>query len=299
MNGERLRALRYTLPVLCGYLFLGTAFGATLAQAGYGPAWALLMSTLIYAGSMQFVTVGLLAGPFAPLSAMLVAFTVNARHLFYGISMLGRFEKRGPMKPYLVFGLTDETYSLLCAGEAPDGVDKGWYDFFLTLLDQLYWIAGSLFGNLAGAALPFDSTGIDFAMTALFLVIFVEQWENAVTHLPALIGLGASVLCLLLFGADRFIPFAMVVILRYILSHNFSRLLSMQSKRLIPSVMVRTSRFSFSIISLVSITSPIFIMIYSFLLHDTFLDSVHFLKNFLALAFDCYTNLLTKLVHLV
>ena len=144
--------------------------------------------------------------------AMLVAFTVNARHLFYGISMLGRFEKRGPLKPYLVFGLTDETYSLLCAGEAPDGVDKGWYDFFLTLLDQLYWIAGSLFGNLAGAALPFDSTGIDFAMTALFLVIFVEQWENAVTHLPALIGLGASVLCLLLFGADRFIPFAMVVI---------------------------------------------------------------------------------------
>ena len=170
------------------------------------------MSVFIYAGSMQFVTVGLLAGPFAPLSAMLVAFTVNARHLFYGISMLGRFEKRGPMKPYLVFGLTDETYSLLCAGEAPDGVDKGWYDFFLTLLDQLYWIAGSLFGNLAGAALPFDSTGIDFAMTALFLVIFVEQWENAVTHLPALIGLGASVLCLLLFGADRFIPFAMVVI---------------------------------------------------------------------------------------
>ena len=126
--------------------------------------------------------------------------------------MLGRFEKRGPLKPYLVFGLTDETYSLLCAGEAPDGVDKGWYDFFLTLLDQLYWIAGSLFGNLAGAALPFDSTGIDFAMTALFLVIFVEQWENAVTHLPALIGLGASVLCLLVFGADRFIPFAMVVI---------------------------------------------------------------------------------------
>lgn len=213
MQANELRAaFPRTLPVMTGYLFLGTAFGVLLQQAGYGVFWALLMSVFIYAGSMQFVTVGLLAGPFAPLSAMLVAFTVNARHLFYGISMLGRFEKRGPLKPYLVFGLTDETYSLLCAGEAPDGVDKGWYDFFLTLLDQLYWIAGSLFGNLAGAALPFDSTGIDFAMTALFLVIFVEQWENAVTHLPALIGLGASVLCLLLFGADRFIPFAMVVI---------------------------------------------------------------------------------------
>ena len=213
MQANALRAaFPRTLPVMTGYLFLGTAFGVLLRQAGYGVFWALLMSGLIYAGSMQFVTVSLLAGPFAPFSAMLVAFTVNARHLFYGISMLGRFEKRGPLKPYLVFGLTDETYSLLCAGEAPDGVDKGWYDFFLTLLDQLYWISGSLFGNLAGAALPFDSTGIDFAMTALFLVIFVEQWENAVTHLPALIGLGASVLCLLVFGADQFIPFAMVVI---------------------------------------------------------------------------------------
>ena len=205
-------AFKSSLPVMAGYLVLGAGFGMMMKAAGYGAGWAFAMSLFIYAGSMQYAAVGLLSGGASLLSVALTTLMVNARHLFYGISMLGRFEKRGPLKPYLVFGLTDETYSLLCAGEAPDGVDKGWYDFFLTLLDQLYWIAGSLFGHLAGAALPFDSTGIDFAMTALFLVIFVEQWENAVTHLPALIGLGASVLCLLLFGADRFIPFAMVVI---------------------------------------------------------------------------------------
>ncbi|MBQ8647743.1 MAG: AzlC family ABC transporter permease [Oscillospiraceae bacterium] len=212
----RIKALRAafprTLPVMTGYLFLGIAFGVLLREAGFGPLWALLMSVLIYAGSMQFVAVGLLTGPFAPLTAALVAFTVNARHLFYGLSMLGRFSGRGALKPYLIFGLTDETYSLLCAGEAPEGVDKGWYDFFLTALDQLYWVAGSVAGCVMGAALPVDSTGIDFAMTALFLVIFVEQWESARSHLPALLGVGASAVCVAVFGADGFIPFAMAAI---------------------------------------------------------------------------------------
>lgn len=212
----RIKALRAafprTLPVMTGYLFLGIAFGVLLREAGFGPLWALLMSGLIYAGSMQFVAVGLLGGPFAPLTAGLVAFTVNARHLFYGLSMLGRFAKRGGLKPYLIFGLTDETYSLLCAGDAPEGVDKGWYDFFLTALDHLYWVSGSLLGSVMGAALPFDSTGIDFAMTALFLVIFVEQWESAKSRLPALLGVGASAVCVAVFGPEGFIPFAMAAI---------------------------------------------------------------------------------------
>lgn len=212
----RIKALRAafprTLPVMTGYLFLGIAFGVLLREAGFGPLWALLMSGLIYAGSMQFVAVGLLGSPFAPLTAGLVAFTVNARHLFYGLSMLGRFAKRGGLKPYLIFGLTDETYSLLCAGDAPEGVDKGWYDFFLTALDHLYWVSGSLLGSVMGAALPFDSTGIDFAMTALFLVIFVEQWESAKSRLPALLGVGASAVCVAVFGPEGFIPFAMAAI---------------------------------------------------------------------------------------
>ena len=217
----RIKALRAafprTLPVMTGYLFLGIAFGVLLREAGFGPLWALLMSGLIYAGSMQFVAVGLLGGPFAPLTAGLVAFTVNARHLFYGLSMLGRFAKRGGLKPYLIFGLTDETYSLLCAGDAPEGVDKGWYDFFLTALDHLYWVSGSLLGSVMGAALPFDSTGIDFAMTALFLVIFVEQWESADSHLPALLGIGITLACLLIFGADNFLLFSMAGILAALL----------------------------------------------------------------------------------
>ena len=214
MQANALRAaFPRTLPVMTGYLFLGTAFGVLLRQAGYGVFWALLMSGLIYAGSMQFVTVSLLAGPFAPFSAMLVACTVNARHLFYGISMLGRFEKRGPLKPYLVFGLTDETYSLLCAGEAPDGVDKGWFFFFVTLLNHFYWFSGATIGGLVGSLLKFDTTGISFVMTAMFVVIFLEQWLKGKHHAASWIGLLASVVCLVCFGADSFLIPTMAAIL--------------------------------------------------------------------------------------
>lgn len=226
-------ALPCTLPVLMGYVFLGIAFGVLLAGKGFSPLWALLMSVFIYAGSMQFVAIGIIGAPFAPLSAFFMTIMVNARHLFYGLSMLEPFRDMGKLKPYMIFSLTDETYSLLCGIKAPEGVDQKWFLFFISLLDQLYWITGSCIGAVAGNLIPFDSTGIDFAMTALFLVIFVEQWETATAqckkqsvitparylaaHLPALLGIVITLACLLLFGADNFLLFAMAGILAALL----------------------------------------------------------------------------------
>ena len=202
-------ALPYTLPVCTGYIFLGIAFGVLMVSGGFSPLWALLMSVCIYAGSMQFVAVDLLAGPFAPLTAALMTLMVNARHIFYGLSMLERFKICGKLKPYMMFSLSDETYSLLCSAKPPEGMDKKWFMFFIALMDQLYWIAGTAIGALAGSLISFDSTGIDFAMTALFIVIFVEQWESTKDHIPAILGLAVTLLCLVIFGPDWFIITAM------------------------------------------------------------------------------------------
>ena len=198
---EQRRALRLTLPVLCGYVFLGTAFGATLAQAGFGPAWALMISTLVYAGSLQFVMVPLMAAGASLLTVALTALMVNARHLFYGVSFIDRFRRMGRLRPYMIFSLTDETYSVYCSipGEESDGVMLR-----VALYDQLYWIAGSLLGSVLAQQLPFDLTGIDFCMTALFVTIFIDQWETARTHTPALAGFCVAVLALAIFGANGF-----------------------------------------------------------------------------------------------
>lgn len=232
-------ALPCTLPVFMGYIFLGIAFGVLLADKGFSPLWALLMSACIYAGSMQFVAIGIMTAPFAPLSAFFMTIMVNARHLFYGLSMLEPFRGMGKLKPYMIFSLTDETYSLLCGIRAPEGVNRKWFFFFISFLDQLYWIAGSCIGAAAGNLLAFDSTGIDFAMTALFLVIFVEQWEAASAgiprrsarslspaarlwlyiraHLPALFGIGITLICLLVSGPGNFLLFSMAGILAALL----------------------------------------------------------------------------------
>ncbi|MBC8547187.1 AzlC family ABC transporter permease [Clostridiaceae bacterium NSJ-31] len=211
------RALRaafpLTIPVMTGYLVLGTAYGILLADKGYGAVWALLTSLLIFAGSMQFVSIGLLTAGFHPLYACAMTLMVNARHLFYGIAMLGRYRGIKKVKPYLIFGLTDETFSIVCTTDPPEGVDRGWFYFFVTLLDQLYWVAGSVLGGLVGGLLPFDTTGMDFALTALFVVIFAGQWQERRNRLPALIGVGGSVLCRMLFGADSFVLPAMACIL--------------------------------------------------------------------------------------
>lgn len=198
-------AIPYTLPVFMGYLFLGIAFGVLLTSRGF-PAWlAVFMSLVIYAGSGQFVAIGLLSGPFDPVSAALVTLMINARHLFYGLSLLDKFRPMGPRRPYMIFSLTDETYSLLCSVTPPEEVDGNWFYFFIALMDHSYWLLGTLIGATAGSLLAFDSTGIDFAMTALFIVIFVEQWERAKSHVPAVLGVAVSLLCLLLVGRDRFI----------------------------------------------------------------------------------------------
>ena len=211
MKMKNLRAaFPYTIPVLLGYIFLGIAFGILLSSQGYPFYLATLMSLFIYAGSMQFVTINLLTGGAGILSSILMTLMVNARHLFYGLSMLEKFRSMKRKKPYMIFSLTDETYSLLCGLEPPSGTDKNSFYFWIALLNQSYWVLGSTIGAIAGSLIKFDSTGIDFAMTALFVVIFVEQWETNKNHIPALIGLAVTLACLLLFGTTNFIVFAMV-----------------------------------------------------------------------------------------
>ena len=210
MNKTFRVALTATLPVMAGYLVLGMAFGLLMTDKGFAAGWAVLMSVFVYAGSMQFVGAGLLAGGASLASAALMTLLVNARHLCYGLSMLRPYRDAGAMKPYLIFALTDETYSLVCSPSLPPEVESRWYYFWVSLLDQCYWVAGTAAGCLLGSALPFDTTGVEFSMTALFVVIFTEQWLTSKNHLPALIGLGVSILCVLLFGADSFIIPSMI-----------------------------------------------------------------------------------------
>lgn len=203
-------ALVRSLPIMAGYIVLGLGFGVLLQSKGYGAGWALVMSGLIYAGSMQYVAIDLLAGGASLISAAIMTLMVNARHLFYGISMLERYKDTGAAKPYLIFALTDETYSVVCSGGVPEGVDRKKYYFWVSLLNQLYWIAGGVAGALLGSVLPFDTTGIDFSMTALFLVVMTEQWKASRDHTPALVGLGVSLVCLLVFGSSDFLIPSMV-----------------------------------------------------------------------------------------
>ena len=197
-----------TVPVMTGYLFLGFGFGILLHQSGYGVAWSFAMSMFIYAGSMQFMTVSLLTGGAGLLTAALTTLVVNARHLFYGISMVDAYKGAGRKKPYLIFALTDETYSLVSREQNPD---HG-YCFLVSLFDQIYWVAGSILGSLAGSLLPLNFEGIEFVLTALFVTIFVEQWLSTKDHGPAIVGVAATALCLLIFGKDVFLIPSMAAI---------------------------------------------------------------------------------------
>ncbi len=202
-----------TLPVMAGYLVLGFGFGVLLTSSGYAFWWGLLMSLFIYAGSMQYVAIGLLTSGALLLSAALMTLMINARHLFYGISMLERYRGTGRKKPYLIFALTDETYSLVCHAQMPEGLDKGWYYFFISALNQSYWVLGSLLGSLAGELLAFDARGIEFSMTSLFVVIFTQQWLDARDKRPAVIGVACALACLLTFGREGFLLPAMGLII--------------------------------------------------------------------------------------
>ena len=189
-----------TIPVLSGYVVLGFGFGMLMKAGGFSIPMTLAMSLQIYAGSMQYAAEGLMTGGASLLTVILTTIMVNGRHLFYGISMLDKYKDTGKRKPYLIFALTDETYSLVC-GEVPGKTqkEKTNYYFLVSLLDQSYWVTGSFLGAAAGTVLLFDSRGIDFALTALFLTVFLEQWMSTEDHRPALIGLGASLLCLLVY----------------------------------------------------------------------------------------------------
>lgn len=203
-----------SIPVMAGYVVLGIGFGILLRGAGYGVLWAFAMSAFIYAGSMQYVGVSLLTGGASVLTTALTTFMVNARHLFYSISMVDRYKDAGKYKPYMIFALTDETYSLLSDGEDPFGDEEAlnMYRFWVSLFDQSYWVTGCVLGSLLGAVIPFSAKGIEFSMTALFIASFTEQWLTTRDHLPALTGLLSTLACLVIFGAERFLIPAMLLI---------------------------------------------------------------------------------------
>lgn len=200
-----------TIPVMAGYLSLGVAFGLLLRSIGYGTLWAFLMSVFIYAGSAQFLAVELLASGATLVQVALLTFLLNFRHLFYGLSMIEKYRGTGIRKVYLIFGLTDETYALLTGYKVPEGIPAPKYYFAVTLMNQCYWILGCVLGSVAGSILPFNTTGIDFAMTALFAVLVVEQWKSNKKHLPAIAGFCITILALLIFGADNFLIPALIV----------------------------------------------------------------------------------------
>lgn len=209
------KVLRYafikTIPVLLGYLFLGIAFGVLLENSGYNFIWAFYISLFVYAGSMQFVMISFLDGGVNLFTIAVMTLLINSRHAFYGLSFIERFKKMGKAYPYMIFSLTDETYSLLCLEKTPSNLDENKVFLMIALLNHCYWIIGSILGALLGQYIPFNSKGIDFAMTALFVVIFMEQWQEYKTHIPALTGIGSGIFSLIVFGPDSFILPALLI----------------------------------------------------------------------------------------
>ncbi|KKI91198.1 branched-chain amino acid transporter AzlC [Bacillus sp. SA1-12] len=206
-------AFPYTVPILAGFVFLGIAYGIFMNSLGFDAIYPILMSLLIFAGSMEFVAANLLLIAFNPINALFLTFMVNARHLFYGLSMLDKYRGTGKKKPYLIFGLCDESFSINCTADIPKNVDNGWFMFFVTLLNHSYWVIGSAIGGIFGSFVRFNTEGLEFVMTALFVVIFIEQWMKEKKHHSALTGLGLSTVCLIIFGGTNFIIPAMLAIL--------------------------------------------------------------------------------------
>lgn len=201
-----------TLPVLTGYLFLGAGFGILLSEKGYGIGWAFFMALFMFAGSGQYLAVDLLATGASLISTAVATLLVNARHIFYGISLVDTYKDAGKKKPYMIFGLTDETYSLVTQNQPPEGISRSQYCFMVTFVDHIYWIAGCTLGNIMGSTLPISFEGVEFVLTALFVTMFVEQWLDNVNHRPAIIGVASTALCLFLFGRELFLIPSMVAI---------------------------------------------------------------------------------------
>lgn len=203
-------AFPHSLPIFAGYGFLGLAYGILMSVNGFSPFFTFMMSLLVFGGSAQIVAVDLLTKPFDPINAFVITFMLCARHIFYGISMLEKYRKIGIKKLYMVFGLVDETFSINYSATPPDDVDKGWFMFFVTAFNHLYWLIGSTLGALFGTLINFSTEGIDFVMTSMFTIIFIEQWRKDKNHTSALYGLGISLICLIIFGAENFIIPSMI-----------------------------------------------------------------------------------------
>ena len=206
----------FLIPSLSGFLFLGLTYGIYMHVSGFSFWYPMLMSLTIYGGSLEFVAVSMLLAPYAPIQTLIMSVMIQARHLFYGISMLDKFRGLGWKKPYLIFGMCDETFSINCTAQIPDGINRGWFYFFVTLLNHLYWFAGATLGGLLGSLIHFNTEGLEFVMTSMFVVIFLEQWGREKRHISTYIGLAASILCLLVFGADSFLIPTMVCITAFL-----------------------------------------------------------------------------------
>lgn len=202
-----------TIPILAGFLFLGMAYGIYMNVSGFSFVYPMIMAAVIFGGSLEFLAAQMLLSPFAPLQVLMVSLMIQARHLFYGISMLDKFKDMGWKKFYLIYGMCDETFSINCTAEIPGDCDRGWFYFFVTLLNQLYWVGGATLGGLLGNLITFDTKGLDFVMTAMFIVIFLEQWLKEKRHFSEWAGLASSAACLLIFGKDNFMIPAMICIL--------------------------------------------------------------------------------------
>ncbi len=210
-------AFPYTVPIMAGFLFLGMTYGMNMKANGFSFIYPMLMSLTIFAGSMEFVAGNLLLGSFEPVSVFLLTLVINARHLFYGISMLDKYRDTGAKKPYLIFGLCDESFSINYSAKIPPDTDRGLFMFYVTLLNHLYWVTGATLGGIFGSFITFNTEGLDFAMTALFVVIFLEQWLKEKNHISSILGIGATAICLIIFGKDNFIIPSLVLILTALL----------------------------------------------------------------------------------
>lgn len=209
-------AFPYTLPIMAGFIFLGIAYGIYMNISGFSPIYPILMSMTIFAGSMEFVACNLLLGSFSPLGAFIMTLMVNARHLFYGIAMLDKYKNTGKKRFYLIFGMCDESFSINCTTTVPDNIDEGWFYFFVTLLNQIYWVTGATLGGLFGSLISFDAEGLEFVMTALLVVVFLENWLKEKNHYSSLLGLLLTTICLILFGNENFIIPAMIGIISFL-----------------------------------------------------------------------------------
>jgi 4-azaleucine resistance transporter AzlC len=206
-------AFPYTIPIFAGFWFLGLAYGIYMNVSGFSFVYPMIMSLLIFGGSLEFVAVEMLLSPFAPVQVLVMTLLIQARHLFYGISMLDKYKNMGWKKFYLIFGMCDETFSINYTAKIPEDIDRGWFMFFVTLLNHFYWVSGATIGGLAGSLIHFNTDGISFVMTSMFVVIFMEQWMKEQHHSSAYAGLGAAALCLLIFGADSFLIPTMIMII--------------------------------------------------------------------------------------